>query len=209
MLNVTKINSEIFTSNVYLISSSDSLDCWLIDSGAFLPVVNNLRIGARLKAVFLTHYHYDHIYFLEQWINLFPNVIVFGSEITKLGLLSAKRNLSLYHENPIEINILNFKTLAESQTVSLFENYNILAKETDGHCEGSLTFKVDDYVFTGDSLIPNIPVVTKLKTGNKERAKQSVCKIKSITSASTIICPGHLDMIHTHEVEWGLYLNGQ
>jgi hydroxyacylglutathione hydrolase len=208
LINVIKIHSEIFSSNVYLITSSDSDDCWLIDSGAFMPVVSILKLGARLKAIFLTHYHYDHIYFLNKWIELFPNVMVFGSKITQLGVASAKRNLSYYHENPLELDICNFQTLSDCVKVPLFEKYSMLAKETEGHCEGSLTYLLEDYIFTGDSLIPNIPIVTKLKSGNKVKAKQSIYKIKNFISPSSIICPGHLDMTHANEVDWNFYLNG-
>ena len=46
-------------------------------------------------------------------------------------------------------------------------------------------------MFTGDSYIPNVEVVTKLKGGNKEESKKSLEKIKKLMEEGTIVCAGH------------------
>ena len=79
--------------------------------------------------------------------------------------------------------------------------------ETPGHNEGCLTFQLANYFFTGDALIPNIPIVTKLKSGNKQKAKESALKIKMATDENSIICPGHLNMIKSTEIDWKVYIN--
>ncbi len=58
-----------------------------------------------------------------------------------------------------------------------------------------------------DALIPNIPIVTKLKSGNKQQAKESALKIKMATDENSIICPGHLNMIKSTEINWNIYIN--
>lgn len=40
--------------------------------------------------------------------------------------------------------------------------------ETPGHCPSCLTYYTDNYIFTGDSYIPNVKVVTKLPYGDKK-----------------------------------------
>lgn len=208
MLKVKKITNNNFTSNVYLITSSLKEEVFLIDCGAFENVIDILPSNAIVKGVFLTHYHYDHICFIEKWVEKFPEVTIFGSLITQEGLKDPKRNLSFYHENPILYNPSSFNIIQENDIISLFENdFQLRVIETEGHCEGSLTFVIDDFIFTGDALIPNIPVVTKLKTGSKEKSKSSVEKINKNTMKDTIICPGHLEMIKSNEVNWGLYLD--
>ena len=207
MLEVQNIKSEIFNSNVYALTSSESKEVFLIDCGAFQPVLDFLPKNAIVKGIFLTHYHYDHIYFIKKWIQKYPYIKFFGSKITLEGLSSPKRNLSFYHEVPIEIFEINYEVLVQNESLELFKNTFIKIFETDGHCEGSLTFLLDRFLFTGDALIPNIPIVTKLKTGNKEKAKESVRKIKSITKDNFIICPGHLKTYNCKDVNWNLYLN--
>jgi len=205
LIEVKQIKSEQFTSNVYLLTSSLSEEVFLIDCGVFSPVLDYINSGHRVHGVFLTHYHYDHIYYLKQWMDKFPDLVVYGSEITLTGLGDAKRNLSLYHDDPIELINFNAERLDEASKIELFDGMFITAFVTEGHCEGSLTFQFGDHVFTGDALIPNIPTVTKLKTGSKIMAKASVAKIKSLTSEHSIICPGHLEMISATAVEWESY----
>lgn len=206
MLIVRKVISELFTSNVYVLTSSFCKEeVFFIDCGGFQSVLENLPIYCDVKGIFITHYHYDHIYFIREWVEKFPNVVIYGSTITKEGIASAKRNLSFYHEDPVEVEITNFRLLKERDEVQLFEGINLSVLETEGHCEGSLSFMVDDYIFTGDALIPNIPVVTKLKSGNKVLAKESVLKIKSFAHEQTIICPGHMEPVKSSDVLWEMY----
>jgi glyoxylase-like metal-dependent hydrolase (beta-lactamase superfamily II) len=125
--------------------------------------------------------------------------MVFASEEGKKGLSSAKLNLSLYHEDPIEYSGSNLHILAESDKVELFQNCFLVTLETPGHNWDCLTYKVGKYLFTGDSYIPGIEVVTKLKGGNREASKKSIQKIVKSFSKKTIICPGHGKMQSVNE----------
>lgn len=205
---VEKIPSEIFTSNTYTIASLiNPKEVWLLDCGTYLPVIDSLPKDFILKGIFITHYHYDHIYFISQWLDLFPDIFIYGSESTQKGMASSKRNLSFYHDDPVELKVKNFKILHDGDKIHLFDDTHFEVIETEGHCEGSLSFIVDNYIFTGDALIPNIPTVTKLKTGNKLTAMASIAKIKSIAKSSSIICPGHLGMSTFNKVDWNMYLS--
>ena len=207
MLTVQKIQSEIFNSNVYTITSSEHEEVFLIDCGGFEPVLDSLPPTAVVSGIFLTHYHYDHIYFIKDWIVRYPDVKFYGSQITLEGLSNPKRNLSFYHDDPIAVTDVNYQTITDAVSVTLFDYISFTAFETEGHCEGSLSFLIDNYIFTGDAIIPNIPIVTKLKTGNKEKAKDSVRKIKSLLNDEFIICPGHLETFKYQDVKWNLYLD--
>lgn len=207
MVEVKRIKSEIFTSNVYILRSANSLKVFLIDCGALADVVRELKSNEVVSGIFITHYHYDHIYFLKDFLLMFPDIKLYGTKITAEGIKDPKRNLSFYHEDPINVNYNSFEVLNDEQELQIFGQTGLKSITTEGHCEGSLTYIVNDYIFTGDSLIPNIPIVTKLRTGNKLLAKQSVNKIKGASTNKTIFCPGHLEIKKYDEVEWNLYLN--
>lgn len=207
MISVQNIKSEIFNSNVYLITSSEHYEVFLIDCGGFDPIIDCLPENAVVKGIFLTHYHYDHIYFVKNWIERYPKVKFYGSQITYEGLSNSKRNLSFYHGDPIAVSNVNYHTITDAVSMTLFDFISFTAFETEGHCEGSLSFVIDNYIFTGDAIIPNIPIVTKLRTGNKEKAKDSVRKIKSLLNDEFIICPGHLETFRYQDVKWNLYLD--
>ncbi|MCB6651666.1 MBL fold metallo-hydrolase, partial [Bacteroides salyersiae] len=48
-----------------------------------------------------------------------------------------------------------------------------------------------NYLFTGDSYIPNVKLVTNLPRSNKEKAKKSLERILGLIKDDTIVCPGH------------------
>lgn len=188
---VQQIVHQTFTSNNYIISLENNEDIWLVDIGNFEGVLALISNYAAIKGVFLTHYHYDHIYGINELITIFPNCKIYASAHTIEGLYSDKMNLSFYHETPIIYKCENTFPLKEKDMIELFKNTNLEVLETPGHNLGCLSYKIDDYLFTGDSYIPNVKVVTKLKGGDKEMNKISLAKINSLISNNTIVCPGH------------------
>ena len=95
---VTFINS-VFDSNSYLIYKEDLEECYLIDCGDTKPVLDYIKQHClHLKAVFLTHTHFDHIYGLNELVEQVPAVTVYTSEFGKMALQSDKLNLSRYNQ---------------------------------------------------------------------------------------------------------------
>lgn len=191
---VQQIPHSLFTSNTYIISKENEDDVWLVDVGNFEGAIELISNNKNINGVLITHYHYDHIYGINELIEKFPNCKVYASPHTIEGLYSDKMNLSFYHENPIIFKGNNTVEIKENDKIPLFENIQLEVFETPGHNTGCLTFKVDNYLFTGDSYIPNKDVVTKLKGGNKEANVLSLAKINSMITPQTIICPGHFEM---------------
>lgn len=193
-MQVRQIVNSIFTSNTYIISEEDSECVWMIDVGDTERVLNSLSKDVIINGVFITHPHFDHIYGINKLIDSFPNCIVYTSHDGKQGLYSDKLNLSYYHDDPMVFLGTNVRILEEKDQIELFENCYLETLETPGHHWSCLTYKVGNYLFTGDSFIPNVKVVTKLKGGNIEASKKSLKKIMSCISNATIICPGHGEM---------------
>ena len=170
---VTKHINSIFNSNTYL-RGHESFDyCWLVDIGDVEPFLN-----LNVKGIFLTHSHFDHIYGINEFVDKNVDCIIYTSE---------------YHESPLKYDRDNIKTLHNQDKIELFPDIFLEVIETPGHCKSCLTYFTDDYIFTGDSYIPGIKVVTNLPKGNKIQAQESVEKIKNIIGTK-IICPGHGDI---------------
>ena len=206
MLQVKQFTSEISASNTYSITSSRSNGAvYLVDCGAYDNIVGSFKTPFFVKGIFITHYHYDHIFKIAEWLRKFPDLIIYGSEITRFGIASEKRNLSFYHGHPISLSIKNFEVLGDGDEVLLWEDFKIRSFNTPGHCEGSSSFSCGAFIFTGDALIPNFPIITKLKSGDKLEARKSVKKIKSLCEQESIICPGHLDITPFSNVKWENY----
>lgn len=190
---IQKVINDIFSSNTYLIFDENSRDVWLIDSGDIEKVIQLLPPKSIVEGVFLTHTHFDHIYGINVLLHHFPNVTVYVAEYGFNALYSAKKNLSFYHDTPLEYEGKDVTILHEGDTVEIFQGTDVKVFETPGHSPDSLTFLIDNYLFTGDAYIPKTPVVSKLPSGNKILAEQSKNKIINL-SKGKIICPGHGDM---------------
>lgn len=197
-MTVKQIVNPIFTSNNYIITKKGIDSVWLVDIGNIDSVLNTISKNNYIKGVFITHPHFDHIYGINKLVETFPDCTVYTSSAGKLGLSSAKLNLSFYHEKPIEYVGENISVLKENDTIELFDDVFIQTLETPGHNMGCLSFKINNFLFTGDSFIPNVDVVTKLKGGDKEANKKSLEKIMSCISKDTVICPGHREMTVLH-----------
>jgi hydroxyacylglutathione hydrolase len=190
-MKVSRIVNPLFGSNTYVISEAGTNWVWLIDIGDLEAALGLIPPNGQVKGVFITHSHFDHIYGLNLLVDKFPCCTVYISEFAREGLYCAKLNMSYYHELPMVFKGLNTCILKESDKVKLFEKKFLDVLETPGHNEGCLTFIVENYLFTGDSYIPNVKVVTKLKGGNRDANMKSLGKIKNIISQNTILCPGH------------------
>lgn len=190
MLQVKQIVNEIFTSNTFLLFDDDYAYCWLIDIGDFYKVREVIPTGVEVRGVFLTHTHFDHSYGINALHKAFPNCRVYTSDYGKTALYDEKKNFSKYHEAPFVYESADVIVLNEKDRVELYPEINMDVYATPGHCPSCLTYVVGNWVFTGDSYIPNVKVVTKLPGGNRTLSKQSIEKVLMLAKGK-VICAGH------------------
>jgi len=192
--------NEQFNSNTFLLKQAKSPGVWLVDLGSFDQVMRDLSPQQRIEGALLTHYHYDHIFFINELLEHFPSCKIYASQHTAEGVYDPKKNLSFYHEQPIIFIGEKPHLLDEGGEIRLFDRIFAKAYITPGHNPGCLSYKIGDYLFTGDSYIPGLDVVTKLPLGNKAQSHESLKKILALLLPDTIICPGHGPMAKSHEV---------
>ena len=190
-MKVRQFTHPQLTSNTYAITTAKSNRVWLVDLGSFDQVVYDLLEGQSVVGVLLTHYHYDHIYGINHLIDIFPACKIFASAHTIEGLYDPKMNLSFYHEDPITFTGARPEVLNDGDEIRIFDDITAKIYATPGHNPGCLTYKIGDYLFTGDSYIPLLDVVTKLKHGSKSENRQSLLKIENLMNPDALVCPGH------------------
>ena len=171
----------------------------MVDVGDVDSVFSMLPEDACVRGVFLTHSHFDHLYGINDLVSKCPQCVVYTSAHGKEGLYSEKLNLSRYHESPIVFKGEHVCVLGEGSSVELFPGVSLRAIETPGHDWSCLSYLVSDPVasllFTGDSLIPNVAVVTSLPHGDKTQSQASVSRLKNdFIPSSALLCPGHGQM---------------
>lgn len=96
-MQVRRVINDVFYSNTFILISELNDNAWIIDPGDIDKIVEILPKKCSVKGVFITHYHFDHIYGLNSLTYLFPGLVVFATEIIATGLYSDKMNLSYYH----------------------------------------------------------------------------------------------------------------
>ena len=193
-MQVKKHVCQLYSSNVYILEDIQYDYCWLVDIGEKDLVVPN---GKRVQGVFITHTHIDHIQGINNLLTTYPDCIIYVNQAGFEGLYNDKINLTFYHDTPLEFIGGNVRIIKEGDKIQLFENTYMEFIETPGHHPSCVCFKVDNYLFTGDSYIPGIPVVTKLKGGDRIRAKESELRIKSLINKNTVLCAGHSICVST------------
>lgn len=141
----------------------------------------------RVKAVLLTHAHFDHIYGLNRVAEVNPEIRVYTTSLGREMLMNDKKNMSRYHESPFVFERPELVVEISEGSLSV-AGLDFEVFETPGHNPSCLTFRIGDALFTGDAYIPGVPTVTKLPGGNRPQAEKSVSRILSLGSH---IYPGH------------------
>lgn len=192
-MQIERIVNSVFTSNTFILTDEGSQDAWLVDVGDVESILKALG-NRQVKGVFLTHTHYDHIYGINQLVERFPECVVYTSQHGKEGLFSDKLNFSRYHDDPILFQGKHIEMLEEGEVVLLFPNVVLKAIYTPGHDWSCLSYYTDEVIFTGDSYIPNIKLITSFPKSDKDKAEVSLNRILDLATTRDVY-PGH------HEIE--------
>ena len=193
MIHVERIVNSIFESNTFVVSYDGSSDIWLVDVGDMDKVLDILPPGADVKGVLLTHTHFDHIYGMNLLHKSFPRCRLYVSRYGKDDLYDDKKNFSRYSEQSITYDGKDVVEIDDGEILTIYPGIEVIAFVTQGHSESSMTYVLDNYVFTGDAYIPNVKIVTKLPGGNRMLAKQSLELILKLAKGRTV-CAGHGEM---------------
>lgn len=146
---------------------------------------------SEVSSVLLTHAHFDHIYGLNELCERNLNAKVYTNDYGRMMLLDAKKNMSYYHEAPFvfrypeRVAIVN-----DGDEIKVGNDITAKAVFTPGHNPSCITWIIDDSIFTGDSYIPGIKIVTNLPGGNKQLAHNSERLILEL-SLNRNVFPGH------------------
>ena len=187
------MNIELFCrgmveSNCYGLVSGDEIV--LIDAGVYPDVLEATlkRRDLRLKAVLLTHGHFDHI--------------------LAVGFIKEKYDVPVYiHENDAEMLLDGYKNaysvffrgewdgeeadvlLKDGDKIEFFgEEIEVI--HTPGHSEGSVCFKIGNNLFTGDTIFSRGTGRCDLYGGDDDKIRASIARLDELSDDMNIY-PGH------------------
>jgi len=194
MLRYEKIVIGELGTNCYLIWNEDTKDCLVIDPAddgvGISEEINNKKL--KVKAVFLTHGHFDHCLGALD-LKLIYNAD-FGCSSEDTFLLD-RQDETAKHFLKKEIKVPNFIKididLDKLKEFKLGEEIIEVIK-TPGHTPGSVCFysAKQKMLFSGDTLFAGCRGRTDFKYGSTKEIFKSLKKLMKLKK-DTLVLPGH------------------
>jgi hydroxyacylglutathione hydrolase len=194
-MKVEKFVNKILSSNSYIIHDKEEVSVWIIDPGDSKQLINWIRQKSLIvKGILLTHSHIDHIYGVNDIIKENPSLEIYASKNAIEGLYTPKANGSYYMEMNYTVNSNKVNYLANQDTLELWNGKMAFVFDTPGHDYDCISFYYNEYLFTGDALIPGVKPHLKSKKADKQVAYKTIDWIKKTFNESVVICPGHKEI---------------
>ncbi len=176
-------------------------NCYILDIGNGEAVAFDIGNGAKkviqalevyhlkLKAILLTHGHYDHVAGVEA-VRTITGAEVYIHEKDAVMLESGEANLSWQLTDDIYVPVTEYHTLKGGEILE-FGNRKIQVMHTPGHTPGGVCYLTDDMMFSGDTLFKGSVGRIDLG-GNRDEMMQSLRKI-AVLEQNYKVYPGHFD----------------
>ncbi len=189
-MKVTRMTGGVASSNCYLLTDEVTGDTAVIDPGF---EADELTAAVRsagtesVKAILLTHGHYDHIMGVAEIKRLTgAEIYIYSDEM----LFTTDHSLNLSGRSGSNLQTFTADTaLNDGDTIPLGELL-IHVLHTPGHTIGSCCYLVENAIFTGDTLFKCTCGRTDFPTGSYPQMLESLKRLKNL-EGDYHIYPGH------------------
>ena len=170
-------------TNCYFLQDEESGLMAIIDPGDdWERILHQVKKAeGEVKYILLTHGHYDHTTAVPDLVKALPGVQVYIHQADANGAGS-----QLF---PLAAQVKDLNNYDEGDTLTL-GSLTIEVLHTPGHSKGSVTLKVGDVLFTGDTLFCGSCGRTDLRGGSYEEIMVSLKRLGELEE-DFHVCPGH------------------
>ncbi len=171
---IERIVSKLVESNVFVVSNGNN--CFIVDAGVELDKVKAIVGNKKVEALFLTHGHYDHCFYVQDYAEEF-GCKVYCREYAKEYLQNPKYN---YSDDKLQISdFSNFCFLNGNGEVCL-PHFNVKYFVLGGHSKSDMGYVFGEDVFVGDVLIGRDMGRIDLYGGDKSAMKASLEYLRNL-----------------------------
>ncbi len=184
-----KITKYELNANTYIVSN-DKMECIIIDPSLGMSYeAKRIKEKYDVKAIFLTHAHFDHIDGISSFLDL--PIYLHQDEIDILKNPMNNLYYMFYGEDtPFDVNELELKPLFDNDIIDII-GLKFEVTHTPGHTKGSVCYKIDDYLFTGDTLFATSVGRWDFPTGDYDTLCNSIKKLLNKYQSNLKCLSGH------------------
>lgn len=190
--------------NTYFLVNEETNNAVVIDGGENYKLVKETekKYGFKIKALLLTHAHFDHAGNAKKLQQDGAKVYISKTDSAKL---LNEDNLSGDFGRRFEYLTADF-TFGDNDVLEI-EGITIKTMITPGHTDGSACFIVKDKLFTGDTLFLESVGRTDFKTGDRNALIQSVKRLFNLNGDYEVY-PGHEEFTTlNHERKYNCFID--
>lgn len=181
-------------TNCYLVVNEEEKQCILIDPAVYSGEIAEQirREGLDLRAILLTHGHFDHIMGIDGFRKEFPEIPVYAHREEEALLKDVSMNASLEFGRQYTFSGAAY---AEDGDVLDLAGMQFRVIHTPGHTIGGCCYYLQEekVLFSGDTLFRESIGRTDFPTGNGGQLMRSIREKLFILPEETAVYPGHME----------------
>lgn len=168
-------------TNCYILEDEEAKAAAIVDPGDDWERVLAAAEGVRVEYILLTHGHYDHTTAVPELHKALPGAKIYIHQADANGAGNTLFPLAG------QVKELNFYDEGDALTLG---GLTIQVLHTPGHSPGSVTLRVGDVLFTGDTLFCGSMGRTDLGGGSYDQIMESLKRLGQL-EGDFHVCPGH------------------
>lgn len=194
MIRIEKFVLGPVGTNCYIVRNEENKECFLVDPAACPPeLAGHIKSeGLTVRAVVLTHGHFDHIMGLDGVTEAF-SVPVYAYKGEKELLEDAQMNSSATMlGRPYTFSGADYTNDGQEMEIAGFQ---VRVIHTPGHTAGGCCYYISEegVLFSGDTLFHASVGRTDLPTGSMGQLVRSIREKLFILPDETKVYPGHME----------------
>lgn len=181
-------------TNAFLLTDSDRKEAILIDAPNDVCEFVDPALqedGCELKALLLTHGHYDHIGGVAEYAK--RGVSLFGHTADKMLFETPQCMSSFTYPPDLKLEGFEVENWVEQGSVLEFLGMSCEVRHVPGHCPGNVLFYFEDLkaAFVGDALFAGGIGRTDLPGGSFAELEKSIREQIYTLPDPVVVLPGH------------------